>query len=571
MRIPEYSIVVSKHAQKGEKFAAAQLQHYLYQSLGKCYPSFDDSVSKISNEIRIGFDARAIKAPINRDELGSEGFVIFPYENKDILIAGNTPRATLYGVYTFLEKTVGFRAFTKNVEVVVPTRTLKLPSSAIIEKPAFEYRDPYFRYAFDEEYAVKNKLNLSQADISVKRGGSEKFFSIGHTFARLLPPEDYFEEHPEYFALVDGKRIPDQPCLTNPNVYEIIRANLIRQIESNPSCKIFSVAQNDVDVCCQCSSCRKINDTEGSLSGTNVYFVNKLADSIKEDYPQILLHTFAYRFSRIAPKNLQPKDNVIIRLCNIECDWSKPFEVLAEDEKSPVYEFLQNIKEWGKITDHLYVWDYAVNFHNYLLPFPNLYQMAENIRYLARHGVNGLLEQGNYTHCGGAALDELKVYLISKLLWNPDVNEREIIRDFCENVYGKGGRYIIKYIDLMTEAVKDHKMTLYDNADASYFTDELVENCVGLFNKALDAAENDIVRQRIEKEFLSVEYLRIVRIADDELRKKEVDGFAKKLHKFGITEIMEKTALDDSLDFMRIKQFATERFHRYDYLRYDTV
>ena len=169
--------------------------------------------------------------------------------------------------------------------------------------------------------------------------------------------------------------------------------------------------------CCECEECRKINEREGSEAGTNIWFVNKLAESIEKDYPQVLLHTFAYRFTKTAPKYLKPKDNVIVRLCNIECDWSRPFEDLAKDESSATHDFLKNISEWSKITKRLYVWDYAVNFHNYPLPFPNIYQMAANIKMFAEKGVSGLLEQGNYSFGGGAALDELKVYLAARLMW----------------------------------------------------------------------------------------------------------------------------------------------------------
>jgi hypothetical protein len=50
----------------------------------------------------------------------------------------------------------------------------------------------------------------------------------GHTFGALIPPEKYFKHHPEWFALVKGKRrgITDpeglghdsQLCTSNPNV-----------------------------------------------------------------------------------------------------------------------------------------------------------------------------------------------------------------------------------------------------------------------------------------------------------------------------------------------------------------
>ena len=289
---------------------------------------------------------------------------------------------------------------------------------------------------------------------------------------------------------------------------------------------------------------------------------------MKKRFPNVLLHTFAYRFTRKAPKNLKPEDNVIIRLCNIECDWNESFPVLIKNNVKSAVEFDRNLREWGKITKRLYVWDYAVNFHNYLLPFPCVYQMAENIRYYKKCGVTGVFEQGNYSLGGGAALDDLKSYLTAKMLWNTETDIKNTIKEFCDNVYGKGGKYIKEYLDIMTAAVKGYELTLYDKPSAPYFSDELTKKCVELFDKALSVAEDKEVYDRIEKEKLSVDYMRIVRINDEEERIKETEIFAEKLVKYGINEIMEMTALEDSLNFMRYSRFTEDRFPRYDYLRF---
>lgn len=565
--IPKYYIVASAKAHPAEKFAAETIQKYLYKSTGKCYPLINDGISPLSAEIMVGFSARGIGKKITIPELGEEGYVIKNVDG-NIVIGGNTPRATLYGAVAFLEKTIGFKAFTKNVETYEKKDESEISVSDTVEKPDFEYRDAFFRDAFDEDFCIKNKLNTSSAFISDRKGGSKRFFTIGHTFGALLPPSEYFSEHPEYYALVDGKRTPDQPCLTNPDVFEIIKENLFKQIRENPQCEIFSVAQNDVDVCCDCPECRKINENEESKAGTNIFFVNKLAREVKKAFPDVLLHTFAYRFTRKAPKNLIPEDNVIVRLCNIECDWSEPFPVLVKNGNASAIEFDRNLKEWGRITKRLYVWDYAVNFHNYPLPFPCVYQMAENIRYFKKCGVTGVFEQGNYSRGGGVSLDDLKSYLIAKTLWDSDTDPKETVHDFCKNVYGKGGKYVERYLDIMTEAVKGKTLTLYDKPSAPYFSDELTERCNELFEKALKEAENEQIRDRIEKEKLSVDYMTIVRIADEKERIEKTNEFAEKLVKYGITEIMEMTALDDSLNFMRYSRFTEERFHRYDYLRF---
>ena len=124
--IPDYYIVVSRSAHAAEKYAAQQLQKCLYAATGKCFPYVNDFVEKLSKEIRVGASARNAEYHIDFSSLGEEGFVIKSV-GEDILIAGATPRGTLYGVFAFLEKTVGFKAYTKNAEKVQKIERLEFP------------------------------------------------------------------------------------------------------------------------------------------------------------------------------------------------------------------------------------------------------------------------------------------------------------------------------------------------------------------------------------------------------------------------------------------------------------
>ena len=87
---------------------------------------------------------------------------------------------------------------------------------------------------------------------------------------------------------------------------------------------MFSVSQNDWYNYCQCPACKAIDDREGSPAGTMITFVNQVADAIREDCPDVLIHTFAYQYTRKAPKFVRPRPNVIVRLCSIECCFSHP-------------------------------------------------------------------------------------------------------------------------------------------------------------------------------------------------------------------------------------------------------
>ena len=81
---------------------------------------------------------------------------MFSDHQQDFVIAGKTPRGTVYGVYHFLEKFINFKCFTKNIETFDKVETLVVEDLDICENPAFEYREVYFRSAFDTDFCVKN-------------------------------------------------------------------------------------------------------------------------------------------------------------------------------------------------------------------------------------------------------------------------------------------------------------------------------------------------------------------------------------------------------------------------------
>lgn len=146
-------------------------------------------------------------------------------------------------------------------------------------------------------------------------GGKVSFYRYSHTFEELVPPEKWFDSHPEYFSLVNGKRRREhsQLCLTNPDVLEICIEGVRRWMREHPECRIFSVAQNDWYGYCECEHCQAIDRREESHAGALLAFVNAVADAVRDEFPDNRIHTFAYLYSRKAPRFLRPRENVIVR------------------------------------------------------------------------------------------------------------------------------------------------------------------------------------------------------------------------------------------------------------------
>lgn len=563
-----YHIVHSVNSTECERYACSQLQKYLYESLDYPIPIFSDKCSSRGPEILIG-SARGNNIKNLIKNYSEEAYII-KEENDNIIITGNSPRGILYGVYRFLEEFIGFRCFSIDCETYRKQNILSINKGyQLIFDFSFEYREVYFTKAFNADFASKNMLNSNLANLSNIHGNKVKWFNFHHSFSDLINPNEYFDSHPEYFSLIDGKRRKEHTelCLSNKDVFNLCLNKLRTWIIENPDCKIFSVAQDEwmghfIKMACECENCKKIDEENNSQSGSIITFVNKLANEIKKEFPDKLIHTFAYQYSRKTPTKVIPLENVIVRLCNIECSWSRSIEESAKINKtSESAKFYQDLIDWSKITNRLYIWDYAVNFRNYLLPFPNLHTMEKNIKLYRKMKVKGILMQGNFSHGGGGYLDELKSYVVSRLLRDDERKLDELIQEFCDNYYGmESSKLIIDYINIWEEQVKDYDLWLYDDADSEMFNDEIINKSFELLNTALLLTNNHIYKERIEKLLLGIEYLYLVRLElNYPNREMLIDNFKEKLLKHRITEIFERTAIDYSINVMKNSRYAKER------------
>jgi hypothetical protein len=470
----QYSIIIPNHATSYELKAANILQGYLLQISGTALPIITANKPRSSSyEIILGQNERLdeLSAGINYKLLKEDGFVIRT-DSLRLIIAGGNEKGSLYGVYSFLEKYLGCRMYSPKVKIIPQQRQIILGKINDQQVPVIGFRDTHYRITWDAEYTDWHKLDHDP------HGERTDWGMWVHTFNELVPPQIYFQSHPEYFAMVKGKRLPTQLCLANTAVLEITIQNLRKKIAQNPAAKYWSVSQNDNRDFCTCDNCKAIDEREGSPSGSIINFVNQVADQ----FPDKMISTLAYEYGRHAPKTLKPKDNVNIMLCSIEAFRGKP---IKDDPTSA--EFVKDVKDWGKIAKDIIVWDYVIQFNHLLSPFPNLHVLQPNIQFFAENSVNAMFEQGNREVGGEFAA--LRAYLISKLLWDPYLNVDSVMNDFLLGFYGAAGKPIREYIDLMREELikKDKPLRIFgspNEAADTYLTPALIAIYNSLFDKA---------------------------------------------------------------------------------------
>ena len=468
-----YSILLPTNATAYEQKAATVLQDYLLQISGAALPVIKAGKYRSPYEIVLGQNERLdeLGAGINYQSLKDDGFII-KTDSMRLIIAGGNGKGTLYGVYSFLEKYLGCRMYTPSVKIIPAKSQITLGKINDRQVPAIGFRTTHYRAAWDAEYAEWHKLDHAPD------GERPDWGMWVHTFNTLVPPQVYYQSHPEYFSMVKGSRIPTQLCLANPEVLQITIQNLRKFIAQNPEAKYWSVSQNDNRDYCTCDLCRSLDSIEGSPSGSIINFVNKVADQ----FPDKMISTLAYEYGRHAPKTLKPRDNVNIMLCSIEAYRDKP---IKEDTSSA--EFVKDVTDWGKIAKDIIVWDYVIQFNHLLSPFPNLHVLQPNIQFFAENGVNAMFEQGNREVGGEFAA--LRAYLISKLLWDPWLNVDSVMNDFLFGYYGAAGKPILEYIDVMRGQLMKGRKPLRifgspNEASDTYLTSALIAKYNLLFDEA---------------------------------------------------------------------------------------
>lgn len=551
---PLMKIAVDANASASEKFAASELRSYLERITMAAFELADASCSQPRFAIGKAADF------ISSEGLGEDGFHIRTKDSVVGIVGGK--RGIIYGVYELLEQ-LGCRFFTLTCEKIPYIKNLDALEWDDRQVPALELRDHNYYETRQQHFGVKLRLNGWCNPTGIEKyGGYMKYASFVHTFEKLIPTEVYGETHPEYFSLDEnGKRNTTrsrtQLCLTNPEVLEVLIEATRKVLLENPDARIMSISQNDWEGNCKCPDCLKSDEEEGGPTGTLIRFVNEVAKRLEPEFPNVIFDTLAYQYTRPIPLKVRPRHNVCIRLCSIECCFAHTFESCDQDRgiKLPngtKTSFLNDLRNWGSIHDRLYVWDYTTSFSHYPAMHPNWRVLQPNMQALVKNHVKGVFEQANGAGKGGCDLNELRAYIISKLLWDANTDVERHIREFTDYYYGAAAPFIRDYIKLVCDYAENENIHVGFNDPCSgpLFREEILSQLETLIVKGEQAVYGDPLRLwRTSKVKLSVRYLRLKRASmlDGRLDAEELSRFFSDWKEFGLSRLEEWVSPETSL------------------------
>ncbi len=516
----QVTLVVPDDAIPAERTAARELATYLERSTGTGFRIVSETeLEPGSPAVYLGATRFAEGAGLG-EQLAAEEWVLRSTD-ADMIIAGGRPRGTLHGVYRFLEDHVGVRWWTPEAEHVPPLRRLVVGPGEGRGKPAFVYRDisgPRGAPAF----LARNRVNGHFTFLDREHGGRISYGPPyhAHTFYRYVIPAEEFSEHPEFFSEIDGHRTHDhaQLCLTDDGLFEFVSSRLMQNIESSQAealakgeapPRLFTISPNDWGGACECRSCSALVETEGSQSGALVHFVNRLAERVAQRHPDVLLNTLAYYYTYDPPGSAVLDPNVAVRLSALQ---TRDFLQPVVNRRHRAYR--RRIAAWGEKTEHLRIWDYTVTFGSGAnLPLPNWRIMQQDLAYYRDHGVEGMYVQHDWPVI--ADLWDLKLWLLMKLLEDPERDVTAMIHEFTDGYYGAAAPTIRRYLEELERASRIRRSSIRYRTRSwmyRYLTPRFILRAQSLFDRASDQVrDNPALVRRVQEARISLDRATVLR------------------------------------------------------------
>lgn len=351
-----------------------------------------------------------------------ESFIIKNKDNK-VIIEGETVESLERGIRYFFSTYTGYimpGVYKRGIEAI------DIPIGLTYEwETSFEYREPYFRNNFKPKFREWNNTQTLE----------ETWALWGHNIAKVITPSAAM------MAQADGKENDEQFCFSSPEL-ESALSEYIRS-KSGEAAKKFMIMPNDNDLVCVCDRCKKLGNTKDNASPAVFTLLNKLA--IK--FPKQEFFSTAYITTQ-APPPFSTASNTGVMISTM--GFPKAI-ILEESGKKELV--VRTFDSWKKVTDRIYLWDYAVNYDNYFEAYPTVSIAQQNLKYYKKLGVTGVFMHGSEERF--SAFDDLKCYLYAQLLRDVNINLKEYTEHFFLLRYPVTGKLLSDYYNELEQTAFD--------------------------------------------------------------------------------------------------------------------
>lgn len=476
----------------------------------------------------------------------TEGAYQLTVSPQKVEIAAQSADGILFGAVEILEQ-LGFRwFFPGEIGTVTPhSEHPALAVQSVTHTPSFAAR--HFGPVGNPQWTKRMRM-----------GGV--FFPPAHGIR--LGKEITFENHPEYFALIDGKRVKRQTCVSNPEVIKLAAAQAAKYFDAHPDRDYYGMGPNDGGGFCECDQCTALDSGEwdyfsGERSVTDryIWFFNQVLDELDKTHPGKHIAFYAYHTYMMPPTKVVPNQRITpalapIALCRVHG---------MNNPVCPDRAYYKTLMEgWGKLLPQVFERGYWFNLADPGMPFSSVHRMRDEIPQAKKYGIYGWRVE-TMPHW---ATDMLSLYVASRLMWDVNADVEAIRGDFCEKFFGPAAGPMLAYFEAL-----DHDLETSDSHSGSAF-DALVrypksfrDSARKDINQAISLAKEEPYKTRVHLVDLGFQYLETFAAMLEARNAQDWDTAMAQLKKFDA--IREKlVAFDPPMLAPKPSASYTQRFFR---------
>lgn len=480
---PSAVIALPKDASANEEFAAGQLRYWVKEISGADLPVEEGERAEKVGGTKIRIGRRMAEGKFDEDLKwleGTEGFAVRE-SGGDLYLFGAKGCGNVFAGYDILEKNTdiiwpALEAGMDRVFTPVETLTVK---TGYREKPAIAKR--LFMHDHDARnfyFFLRNRAYSSWLDFQLKTAGCpEDDFACHNTWV-YVPYEKLKDTHPEYFALVNGKRIKPggfdgNLCFSSMECADEYAKNFIRErIENGLETGTYGIGAEDNNILCLCEKCRspislpdgkvlKIGDDEELFRSTQFFiWLNRIAEKVKKAHPEVKIATIAYMYATRPPA---------IRLCdNITVNYGPIGKNMKQDYFGPTnVKWKKYLDEWSERCKELSFFEYWGDGSQFPRPITKI--LARDIPYMIAHKTTRVNSEWGHGK-GSQYVSAPEFWVACKLMWNPEIPLEEYRERYFRRAFRGGAADMRVFYDALRDA-------WYRDGSTSFYYDNPVRLC----------------------------------------------------------------------------------------------
>lgn len=468
-------VVLADDALAVARTAAEELSNYVGKMLGKSplpivtlskYKSDEPGLSFFVGEKAAEQALGKSPAPWKQEEYllqaVPQGLVLAGSDEKGAPWSASIEAGSMLATYTLLDDHLGVKWFWPGPmgEHVPAGQDKVVPALNVRATPRFLIRTILLGYS---KYHTPEFKEEARKWARRNRQGWAPSAYFGHSwwYAFDLKNNKSFEEHPEWFALVNGKRRPPQVCTTNPQVLD-------RMVEHVLTSKydICSISPSDGGGFCMCDektksdahraanapSCTSL-DVPGYMSYDNktiqlsdriMTYANTVARRVAEKDPKKRIGMLAYTFYNKPPVKVEKLEpNILL---------SFVFHAAGLRDPELVQQWDQTTRGWQSKGANMVLRE-SWGCHYFLdLPFPHEAQIANCLSDAANRGFLAAYGEGTK----GFANHAPNVWAVTHMSWDPSRDPKAMMDDFYQSAYGPVAQEMREYFGTYSRSLDEN-------------------------------------------------------------------------------------------------------------------